>query len=179
MSLSTTQSGPSQNVTNTVLQQLLSGNQSQSTSGLTPAVLKAILKHTSAGAESTTDASASATQLPAEVTQALGELLSGGHASRSESNLATVQDYFKQHPADLSGLLSQLQGAGTYGANGKQGSSTEALLAALGHGGKGKGRSSAVLSALLASRSQDPLRAARGGGSGDTSGTGSTFSLLG
>ena len=94
----TAASTPSQNLTSLVLQQLLSGSNGQAASGLPASVLQAVLK-----ASGTTQAGSQGA--PSTVTQALGDLLSGGDASSAQSDLATVQAYFKQNPDGLANLL--------------------------------------------------------------------------
>jgi hypothetical protein len=70
--------------------------------------------------------------VPAAVTQALGNLLSGNDKANPQSDLSTLQSYFKQNPDQLTSLLGSLQSSGTYSANGSvSGSNSNALPAAV------------------------------------------------
>jgi len=164
----TAASAQSQSLTSLVLQQLLSGSNSQATAGLPPTVLQEMLQ--SSGAAQT-----SAQGAPAAVATALGDLLSGSDPGAAQTDLATVQSYFKQNPDGLANLLSVLQsGSATYNADGTLSSGTS-LLTAL-EGNPGSGSTGSILATLLGGQSQDPLLASLSGSSTDSSGS---VSLLG
>jgi hypothetical protein len=171
MSVAATSALQSQNLSS-IMQQLLSGSNAQSTSELSPTVLETLLQNSGAATQTATQTT---TELPAAITQALGNLLSGSSPSTASADLSTLQNYFKANPASLTSLLSSLQdGAGTYGADGTV-SSSSSLLASLGlDSSSGSSTSSSLISQLLGTQSQDPLLASLGSAS---SGTG--FSLLG
>ncbi|MGA2083193.1 MAG: hypothetical protein ABSH53_21665 [Holophaga sp.] len=164
----TAASAQSQSIASLVLQQLLSGSNSQATAGLSPSVLQEVLQ--SSGAAQTSSQGA-----PAAVAQALGDLLSGSDPGAAQTDLATVQSYFKQNPDGLANLLSVLRsGSATYNADGTLSSSTS-LLSAL-EGTSGSGSTGSILATLLGGQAQDPLLASLSGSSTDQSGS---LSLLG
>lgn len=190
MSATPTASTSTQSLSSLVLQQLMANSGSSSSSGLTPALLQAVLKQAGSGTATST-ATSTASQTPAAVTQALGDLLSGGSGTTAQADLGTLQRYFKEHPQQLTSVLSDLQGAGTYAADGTVGTSSQTLLAALTGSsgtsstssallaalasGSGGAASPALLTALLGTQSTDPLLASLGGGSSSTG----SISLLG
>lgn len=155
------------NLTSMILQQLLAGSNAPSTSGLSPTVLKQVLDQAGESRSA---------QAPVDITQALGNLLSGNGPAAPE-DLAKVQGYFKAHPDNLGSLLSSLQGgAGTYGADGTL-QSGNSLLTALGLGSSASPATpSSLINLLLGGQSQDPLLASLGAGGGAGA---SRFSMLG
>ena len=161
-----------QNLSSMILQQLLSSSNAQATSGLSSSVLEQVLASTGA----TTQTTASQTEVPAAISQALGELLSGSNPTGASSDLSQVQSYFQQNPAALTSLMSSLQnGAGTYSADGTV-SSGSSLLSALGGSGSSSSNSS-LIGLLLGGQSQDPLLASLGGSSNASTSAG--LSMLG
>jgi hypothetical protein len=151
MSVAATSALQSQNLSS-IMQQLLSGSNAQSTSELSPTVLETLLQNSGAATQTATQTT---TELPAAITQALGNLLSGSSPSTASADLSTLQNYFKANPASLT--------------------SSSSLLASLGlDSSSGSSTSSSLISQLLGTQSQDPLLASLGSAS---SGTG--FSLLG
>ena len=135
MSVSATSA--TQNISSTLLQQLLSGSNAQATSSLSPTVLKAVLASASSETQSA--------QAPDAVTQALGDLLSGNNAAGAQGDLSQLQSYFKQNPDKLTSLLSSLQNTGTYSASGTVSSASTSLLAALGLDTSGNSSSSSSI----------------------------------
>jgi hypothetical protein len=169
MSVTATAAASSQNITSTILQQLLSGSNAQATSGLSPTVLETLLNSASGSQQS---AQTTTTQVPAAITQALGNLLSGNDPSSAATDLSQLQSYFQQNPGSLTSLMSSLQaGAGTYSADGTV-SSASSLLSALGLNSSGASTdtsstssTSSLISQLLAGQSSDPLLASLSGSS--------------
>ncbi|MDR3672996.1 MAG: hypothetical protein P4L36_19280 [Holophaga sp.] len=177
MSVSTNAASSTQNLSSLILQELMSGSNAMATSGLSSSVLADVLSATGADSKTSTGQTGQ-TELPADITQALGKLLSGSDSADPSADLSTVQAYFKKNPSSLTSLLSSLQaGAGTYSADGTV-SSSSSLLAALGITSTGGSSSSnaSLISQLLSGGSQDPLLAALGGSSSSSS---SSLSLLG
>jgi hypothetical protein len=182
MSVSTSGSTPSQSVNTYVLQQLLSGGGNLAGSGLSSGVLKALLNNSGSTAGSTTDAAsgssgATGSSLPTEVSQALGDLLSGNNPTQYQANLDKVQAYFQQNPSALTSLMSGLRGAGTYGANGSYDTSTESLLATLKDKSSDKAtrqRAVAELQLQLSNNARSSLPSSLGGSTSSGS-----LSLLG
>lgn len=174
MSVVSSSSTSSQSIASMVIQQLMSGTNASATAGLSPSVLQAVLKQTGATAQSD-----STSTTPAAITQALGDLLSGG--ASSQSDLSQLQAYFKQNPDHLASLLTSLQnGSGTYGADGTVNANTGLLATLAGSSSSNASgnaaSTSSILSSLLGSQAQDPLLASLGLSS---TGSGSTFSMLG
>lgn len=168
MSVTGTAATSTQNLSSMILQQLLSGSNAQATSGLPASVLQEVLSSTGA----TPQSAAATPQVPAAITQALGDLLSGNDPSGSAADLSQLQSYFKQNPGSLTSVLNSLQGgAGTYSANGTVSSASSSLLSALGLSASGSSSSSSstssssLISELLAGQSQDPLLASLGSSS--------------
>ena len=93
MSVTTNAAGSTQNIASLVLQQLLSGSNSQADSSLPPSVLEEVL--------SSAQASQQSTQAPASVVKALSNLLSGKDTAGDQGDLSQVQAYFKENPGSL------------------------------------------------------------------------------
>jgi hypothetical protein len=166
MTVTSVGTNQSQTLGSLVLQSLLaSQNGSQASSGLSSGALGDIL--------SLSSTSQQLAKAPAAVTQAMDDLFST--QKDVQGDLSTLKSFFKDNPQNLTQLLASFQGgATTYGASS---SSTSQLLALLqGQSGSSTDKT-ALLSALLSAKSQDPLLSSLGD-SDSSSGSG-VLSLLG
>jgi hypothetical protein len=145
------------------------------------------------------EASGGATPVPAQVSQAMADLLSGNAAGSSRSDLATLQGYFAAHPAALSSLMGNLATSGgtTYSAAGTTPGaqvpsaviqSMTALLGGSGSGSAGQADLDTVqgyfkqrpggAASLVARLGGSGSAGSKGAGAGPTPAA-STFSVLG
>ena len=146
MSVTSVGTTTSQSIGSTILQQLLNGNGSQGTSGLSSSSVGDLL--------TLSTASQQLAQAPAAVTQAMSDLFSG--STNTTSDLSTLQGYFKDNPTTLTSVLSTLQGgSSTYSASGTT-DTTSSLISAL-ESGKGTAADRSALLSLLSAQNQDPL----------------------
>jgi hypothetical protein len=175
------------NIASTILQQLLSGSDAQATAALPPALLEDVLKSTASAQTDTSSSSQS--QVPAAVTQAMGDLLSGSDPSGVQNDLATLQSYFKQNPAALTSLMASLTSStGTYDANGSTtgAAAPAAVTQALGGllGGTDSGTVQSDLATVQNYFKQNSssltgvLSTLQGGSAGSTGSTTSTSAIL-
>jgi hypothetical protein len=171
MTVTSVGTNQSQTLGTLVLQSLLaSQNSSQATSGLSSSSLGDLLNLSSTSQQ--------LAKAPAAVTQAMDDLFSTQKDVKGD--LATLKNFFKDHPQNLTQILATFQGGSpTYGASGSTGTSTNQLLALLqGQSGSSSGNTQAsLLSALLGAKGQDPLLSSLG--DSDSSSSSGVLSLLG
>ncbi len=113
-------------------------------------------------------------QAPAAVTQALSDLLSG--QKDIAGDVAQVKSYFQANPQSLATVMNSLKGSATAAYSAANSSAvTTASLSALMKGQQHNPDTSALLSLLMGTQSQDPLY----GSSDSTSSSNSALTLFG
>jgi len=161
MTVSTVQSGDSQNIGSLVLQSLLGSSSASTNSNGLSGLLGDLM--------TLSPASQQLAQAPADVTSAMNDLFST--QANVSGDLSALTAYFKQNPTSLANVLGALQGgSSTYNASGSLSSS--ALATALAQAGGSD--TTSLLTAMLGGQQGDLFSAMN-----SSSSSSSALSLLG